>query len=182
MSYSRPETTLKTFAVLRVMGDLLDPAEITNILKRSPTAAHGKDEKYYMGEKSGLVQGRTGVWMLSTDKIIKSDDFNDHLSAILAVLVLDHVESMLQEHTRPWLLRWFHPISLSGFLLVTGRLARLKALMETKGLRADLRCIWFGTSSAKPPVIPPWVEALFAAIPITIEKNFDTESAAALSA
>ena len=182
MSYSSPETTFKTFAVLRVMGDLLDPAEITDVLKRSPTAAHGKNEKYYMGERSGFVQGRTGVWMLSTDKIIKSNDFNDHLSAILAVLVLDHVEAMLQEHTRPWLLRWFHPMPLPGFLLVRGRLARLKALMESKGFRADLRCVWFGTPNATPPVIPLWVQALFAAIPITIEKNFDTESAGALSA
>jgi hypothetical protein len=182
MSYASAETTLKTCAIFRIIGDLLDPDEITAILKRSPTAAHRKEQEYYMGKNAEFVRGRTGVWMLSTDRIIKSNNFSDHLSAILAVLALDQVEQMLGDHARPLLSRLFRfERPMPGFLL-SGQLGRLKSLMETKNLKADLRCVWFGTPGATEPVIPAWVHALFDAIPIVIEKNFDTQGEEALSA
>jgi hypothetical protein len=67
---------------LRFAGDDLDPAEISAILPIAPTRAHRKGGKFLAGPHAGPLRGRTGIWILSTDKHVPSDDFGDHLEFV----------------------------------------------------------------------------------------------------
>ncbi len=54
--------TVRTFATFTVVGDRLDPDEVTEILKIRPNLAYAKGEKYDAGERAGPLMGKTGVW------------------------------------------------------------------------------------------------------------------------
>src|SRR4051794_19568025 len=81
------QDTRKTYASLRVVGDNLDPQQVTRILKVVPTIAYAKGEKFEARAEEKERTGRTGVWLLSTDRIVASDNLHDHLAYILGVLI-----------------------------------------------------------------------------------------------
>jgi hypothetical protein len=81
-----PQTDRKAFVTLRFAGDDLDPAGISAILPIAPTRAHRKGEQFFAGPHAGQLRGRTGIWFLSTNKLIPSDDLGDHLEFVRTLL------------------------------------------------------------------------------------------------
>ena len=57
--------TLTTYASLRFIGDRLEPSRLTELLREQPTTAYRKGE-VYKRSRGCEVQGRTGLWLLST--------------------------------------------------------------------------------------------------------------------
>src|SRR5438034_8055127 len=87
-SSPRSETnTRKSYASLRVMGDSLDPKQVTRVLKVVPTIAYAKGERFKAPADRAERTGRTGLWLLSTDGLVASDNLHDHLAFILGVLI-----------------------------------------------------------------------------------------------
>src|SRR5262245_35364699 len=80
---SQSETSMtkseRTFATLRVAGDNLVPDQVTKLLGIEPTLAYAKGEHY--GRRH--LKGRTGVWLLSTDGVVKSNSLKDHVGWLL---------------------------------------------------------------------------------------------------
>src|ERR1700683_4071373 len=98
---SSQDRTIKTFVSFRIMGDRLEPDEITNLLRIVPTVVYAKGERYFAGERTGTLIGKTGVWLFSTDRGIRSTNFSDHLNTLVAILALDHFEELLRDISNP---------------------------------------------------------------------------------
>ena len=79
----------KAFVTLRFAGDDLDPDEISAILPVKPTRAHRKGEEFFAGPRAGNLRGRTGMWFLATDKLVPSDNLQDHLAFVQKLLSSD---------------------------------------------------------------------------------------------
>src|SRR5436190_10306588 len=80
------QTDRKAFVTLRFAGEDLDPEEISAILPIEPTRAHRKGEAFFAGPSAGKLHGRTGIWFLATDKLVHSDEFQDHLAFVQRLL------------------------------------------------------------------------------------------------
>lgn len=148
MSSTRSETR-KTYATFRVSGDRLDPEQVTRVLRHVPTVAYAKGEKYFAGQRTGYLTGRTGVWLVSTRDIVASDNLHDHLLYVIGMLIPGRQNIM--------------------------PLAHLRALIARKGLRAELSAFWHGTHGAKKPAIPRAVTEVMKLLPGEIEADFDTD-------
>jgi hypothetical protein len=75
------------FVTFRVAGAALDPDDVTRILNVPPTHAHRNGEKYSSGPKSNrLIVGKTGVWYLSTDRLVDSPELSAHLQYVRRML------------------------------------------------------------------------------------------------
>ena len=147
------QDTRKTYASLRVTGDDLDPEQVTRILRVVPTVAYAKGAIYQSGKGERIAEktGRTGLWLLSTDGLVASDNLQHHLFYILGVLV-------------------------PGRQDVTP-LAQLHSLLtQQKGLRADVSAFWHGRFGAKKPSIPRAVPEILKLLPADLETDFDTDS------
>jgi hypothetical protein len=141
--------TVQTFATFRIAGDRLAPDDVTQILRVPPTQAYAKGEHYWGGPRSPDLVGRTGMWFLSTDRIVASKRLGDHLGQILNLIVLQRGEML--------------------------PLIELNRLLARKGLKAHVSCYWFGRARAKKPVIPPIVTKIFGLLPADMETDFATE-------
>jgi hypothetical protein len=149
MRRSEPDTR-KTYASLRVMGDDLDPEQVTRILRVVPTTAYAKGDKYPAAGGRELI-GRTGVWLLSTDGLVASDNLHHHLAFILGILVPGRQD--------------------------VGPLTQLHSLLaHRKRLSADIGCFWHGRFGAKRPSVPRIVSEIAKLIPADVETDFDTDS------
>jgi hypothetical protein len=157
------------------MGDLLDPNEITELLKIVPTMAYKKNEPYFVGKRTGTLKGKTGVWLFSTNRGIQSTNFYDHLNAVVALLALDHFEGLLKEASNPKPRSSHIKIAPLPQFLLRGRLKSLHALLEQKTLTASISCFWYGTPGAQPPSVHRLISSLLKLVPITIETDFDTD-------
>ena len=118
------QDTRKTYASLRVMGDDLNPEQVTRILRTVPSIAYAKGEQYKAG-KNNITEhpGRTGLWLFSTDGIVASDNLHHHLFYILGILVPGRQD--------------------------VAPLAHLHGLLTyQKGLQADVACFWHGRFGA----------------------------------
>src|SRR5262249_49824117 len=90
---SRSETSMtkseRTFVTFRVAGDNLVPDQVTKLLGIKPTLAYAKGEHYELRPRSKELgprthlKGRTGVWLLSTDGVVKSNSLKDHVGWLL---------------------------------------------------------------------------------------------------
>jgi hypothetical protein len=170
MTKSSPaDDTIKTFATLRVTGDDLDPDEVTQILRITPTTAHRKGEPFRSGPRAGTVIGRTGVWYFSTEHIFDSDRLSDHINALFATI---YFEEFVKQNQKP---RQEGRVKITYNFTLIGRLARLSQLLKRRSARAVLSCFWHGKLGATPPSIPRYVAAVFKLVPITIETDFDTD-------
>jgi len=148
---SERSETRKAYAAFRVRGDALEPSRITKIMRFVPTIAYAKGESFHAGERSGERIGRTGLWLLSTDGVVASDNLHHHLAYILGMLAPG------RQDMRPL-------TDLHGLLL------------RQKGLRADLTCFWHGRRGARVPSIPRAVSETMKLIPADIEVDFDTDA------
>ena len=143
---SKP-TTLMAYASLRVMGDCLEPEDITAALAVTPTLAYRKGE-IFKRARGHEVRGRTGLWLLSSEPQIQSTELEDHFAFLR------------------------HVLEDQGSELIK----RLRTAMQRDGLKADVTCFWYGEHGAKPPEIPEETRAAFAQIGATIETDFQTDT------
>ena len=145
---TKSDPTKKAFATLRFTGDALDPDEISSALGTSPTRAYRKGQIFSPGPRTPRVVGRTGIWYLSTDKLVSSGDLGEHLRYLVEVLAPDSPREK--------------------------RLARIRELMQRDHLEAHVTCFWFGEEGEPEPTIPPEMAATFARLPADIETDFST--------
>src|SRR5215207_9320958 len=123
-----PRTDRKAFVTLRFAGDDLDPREISAILPLEPTRAHRKGEEFFAGPNAGKLAGRTGVWFVSTDKLVRSDNLRDHFRYLEKLLYPDP----------------------NGH----ARIRRLRDVLQRAGSRAHVTCFWRGDPGETAPDIP----------------------------
>jgi hypothetical protein len=148
---------IKTYATLRFAGDRLNPNQITDFLKITPTQAYAKGEMYSAGRRSGMLKGRTGIWLLSTDKTIASNSLTDHLDYLIAVLQIRR-EAPASEGTR-----------------LAYNLIRLKKFMIDHELTASVSCFWYGSAGSREPSIPKHFIETLGLINAEIETDFDAD-------
>ena len=143
----KADGTVKTYAILCFAGDKLDPLEISDILGIDPTRAYRKGEKYFAGPRAGMVTGRTGIWLLSTDEVVSGSDLDRHISYLLEIIFENGAD----------------------------RFSRLHQLIADRGLQAHVSCFWHGKASAHAPEIPTLAIDGFKRLPAEIEIDFDTD-------
>jgi hypothetical protein len=137
------------FATLRFAGNALDPEEISRILGISPTHAYRKGESFSSGPRTPRVVSRTGVWYLSTDRVVSSPTLADHLQYLVRILVPEPESD--------------------------GRLRHLREVMQRARLEAHVTCFWRGGRGEPGPTIPPDVAGVFGPLPADIETDFGME-------
>lgn len=173
MTRSSPEGTLRTFATLRVSGDRLDPSEITRLLRIKPTLAYAKDQDYVAGRESGTRKGRTGVWLVSTDRGIESDRLEDHIEVLLYMLFPSlFAFRTLRLHSRP--VQRFPTIF--GLIEHETKIRYLRHVMKEKGLTASVSLFWHGKGNTRPPSVPRAITTLFRHVPIAVETDFANDA------
>ena len=134
------------YASLRVMGDRLEPEDVTAALAITPTLTYRKGQ-VFKRSRGHEVRGRTGLWLLSSETAVQSHKLRDHFTYLRQALEAQN-----------------------------GRLIdQLRAIMQRDGLRADVTCFWYGEHGATPPEIPEETRAAFAKIGATIETDFQTD-------
>ncbi len=146
-----PETARqRAFATLRLSGDRLDPDHISAILRVPPTKAWRKGERYFAGQRTGHLVGRTGTWFLATDDLVTSPDLEQHIDFLTGLLSRgprDDKEPLVQ----------------------------LREVMVRDNLKADVSCFWHGEVGEQPPVIHPEKMERLRALPAEIELDFGTD-------
>jgi len=140
----------KAFATLRFSGDRLDPDHISAILRVPPTKAWRKGERYFAGQHTGHLVGRTGTWFLATDDLVTSPDLDEHLDFLTALLSKGPQDE-------------------------EERLARLREVMARDNLKADVSCFWHGNAGEQTPAISAEKTAKLRALPAEIETAFGTD-------
>jgi len=146
----------QAFAILRVVGDALDPDEITRVLSIRPTFACRKSETYSTGRSQNLV-ARTGTWLFDTSHVVASNDLSVHTWCVLLLLGLrETLESTDLD-----------------------KAMRLHSLITQQGLSATLSLFWHGPARAPVPKEPKWLTKLLAPFSIAIETDFDRDDATA---
>jgi len=138
---------MKAYATLRFAGDKLEPREISDVLRVEPTRAYRKGERYLAGPRTGELTGRTGIWLFSTENVVRGFDLDRHLS-YLSNLIFEGEPS---------------------------HAAALRRLIVVRDLKAHVSCFWHGKAGAPTPCIPAPVIAAFMQLPAEIETDFDTD-------
>jgi hypothetical protein len=136
----------KSFVTLRFVGDDLDPKEISAVLPVSPTRAHCKGEGFVAGKRAGKLRGRTGIWYLATDKLVPSDDLQQHLGFVQKLLCPESKDDR--------------------------RISRLRDILGRAHAHAHVTCFWRGDPGETAPQIPEQFRSAVAAIAADIETDF----------
>ncbi len=137
----------KAFVTLRFADDDLDPGEISAILPVKPTRAHRKGEAFFAGPRAGDLRGRTGIWFLATDKLVSSDNLQDHLAFVQKLLCPTPGD--------------------------TSRIAKLRAVLDRTYSRAHVTCFWRGEPGEPAPQIPVEFKSAIQPLAADIESDFD---------
>jgi hypothetical protein len=151
ISETKTDRTAKamTFATLRFAGDALDPQDISDILRVKPWRAHRKGESFYAGQHAGYLSGRTGIWYLSTDKLIDSDNLMDHLQLVEELLYPAPGDNR--------------------------RVMQLRDVLVRSGAEAHISVFWRGLPGTEPPAIPGKFARLSTEIGAVIELDFHND-------
>ena len=139
-------TDRKAFVTLRFAGDALDPAEISAILPIAPTRAHRKGEEFCAGPHAGPLRGRTGIWFLSTDNHVPSDDLGDHLEFVRTLLDPTPGDD--------------------------SRITALRDVLKYMQSRAHLTCFWRGDPGEATPPISEEFRSEIEALGADVETDF----------
>ena len=140
------QTDRKAFVTLRFAGDELDPREISAILPVKPTRAHRKGEEFFAGEHAGNLRGRTGIWILATDKLVHSDELGDHLQFVQKLLYRDPSDD--------------------------SRITKLRDILGRTDSRAHVTCFWHGDPGETAPQIPAQFKSAIEPLAADIETDF----------
>jgi hypothetical protein len=108
--------------------------------------AYQKGEKIKFGPRSPETIAKTGVWYLSTDKVIQSPHLDDHLRYIFRLAFLPGGD----------------PISSLSF----------RNLLKKKNLRVHLTIFAHG---GKKPSLHPSFEAMLKTVPVDVQIDFDAD-------
>lgn len=73
----------KTYAAFRLLGDLLNPIEITSRLGIIPSKAFAKGQVW---DKAGIRNCATGIWKLSSKGHLETTSLENHLIFLLEQL------------------------------------------------------------------------------------------------
>lgn len=134
------------FATFRVAGDRLLPDEITAVLQTPPTIAYQKGEKVKFGPRSPETTSKTGVWFLSTDKVVPSQNLDDHLRYIWKMAFVpggDPLRSLI-----------------------------FRDILKKRNLKAHLTIFIHG---GKKPALHPSFEAMLKTLPMDVQIDFDSD-------
>jgi hypothetical protein len=164
---SSPDDTKRAYATFRVTGDRLVPEQITDALCTFPTMSYRKGEKYVPGKHSGPVLGRTGVWFLTTDKIVAGKNLTDHIAFLFGMLAPEMPLSA------PVVLPQIGAVVFSRVPNV--RMKELSRLLKERELTSVVTLFWHGRPGARTPSVPKPFSSMLRAIPVAIETDFDTD-------
>ncbi len=142
---SDPSGTLSTHASFRVTGDALAPALLTELLEVRPTLAYGKGEYYNAGRRTGMVPGRTGVWLIST-KPEFSTNLDEHLRFLIAYTFRN-----------------------------VGHILEFVSFVERRKLRAEIHLFWHGKANGAWPQPTERLLHLSSILSTTIGKDLDRD-------
>jgi hypothetical protein len=140
------QTDRKAFVTLRFAGDDLDLAEISANLPIAPTRAHRKGEKFLAGPHAGDLRGRTGIWFLSTDKHVPTDDLGDYLEFVRTLLYPQPGDN--------------------------SRIGALRDVLKHAHSHARITCFWRGDPGEVEPPIPAEFRSTIAPLGADIETDF----------
>ena len=147
MSTTKPEQGKPiTFAAIRFKGDRLQPNSVTEILHRKPTLAYRKGEIYKRDSRGHAARGRTGMWLLSSERHVRSSDVIDHLRYLLTVVFPENSGDSVK---------------------------RLRDLLRDGHIEADVPVFLHGTAGQPRPTIPDDVREAFRRLPAKIEQDFE---------
>jgi hypothetical protein len=79
-----PDSENEAHATFRLLGDALDPEEVTRLIGIEPSFARRKGDKY--GSRERPVVSQTGIWALESEKSVAGPDLNAHLRFLLSQL------------------------------------------------------------------------------------------------
>ena len=74
-----------TNATFRLMGDLIQPDELTILLGIQPNFSHAKGDTFE--SRAGLLKHRTGIWALESENKLETTNLEKHL-----IFLLDKLE------------------------------------------------------------------------------------------
>src|ERR1700751_1996179 len=72
----------RAVAQLNIVGDELNPDEVSMLLRSEPTAAHSKGQLIPLRSRSGTRVARTGVWSLEAP-VTDDGDIDAQVAALL---------------------------------------------------------------------------------------------------
>lgn len=136
----------KAFVTLRFAGDNLDPREISAVLPIAPTRAHRKGEEFIAGPHAGNLRGRTGIWFLATDKLVPSNELDDHFVFVERLLCPE----------------------AGG----TSRIAKLREILERTHSHAHVTCYWRGERGEPVPEVAVSLKSAIEPLHGDIETDF----------
>ncbi len=139
----------KAFVTLRFAGDDLDPRAISAILPVAPTRAHRKGEEFFAGQHAGKLRGRTGIWFLSTDTLVPSNDLRDHLHFVQKLLCPEPGDDR--------------------------RIMKLRDILGRAHSHAHITCFWHGGPGETAPPIPDRFKSAIEPLAADIETDFAVE-------
>lgn len=146
METSTTKTDRTAFATARFAGDELDPREISAILEIEPTRAHRKGGVFFAGPHARTLRGRTGMWFLATDRLVRSDNLRDHFLSIARLLYPEPKDE--------------------------SRVRQLRDVLERTDSRAHVTCFWRGEVGERPPQIPAEFRSAIEPLTADIEADF----------
>ena len=149
LATSTTKTDRKAFVTLRFAGDDLDPRDISAILPIEPTRAHRKGEDFLAGPHAGTLRGRTGIWFLTTDKLVPSDDLDDHLRFVQDLLYPEPKDDP--------------------------RISKLRDILERTHSHARVTCFWHGDPGEPTPQITDGFKSAIEPLAADIETDFAAE-------
>lgn len=71
----------KVYVMFRVKGDDIDPGEVAELLRLEPTRSFRKGELFRARDR--MHPRAYGMWMLSTEKAVTSEELVDHCNYLL---------------------------------------------------------------------------------------------------
>jgi hypothetical protein len=117
------------------------------VLGVNPTLAYRKGEVFNRS-RGHEVRGRTGLWLLSSERHVNSSELSDHLAYLKDVVTPADGRDLIEP---------------------------LRATLHEGNLEAEVSCFWYGEHKAQPPAIPEEIRTAFDQIGATIETDFDTD-------
>jgi hypothetical protein len=122
----------RSVAALRIIGDELDPSEITKLLGAAPTYSHSKGE--VLQRPKGRI-ANFGMWRLDAPPLEPSA-FNDQVALLLAQLTQDLAvwEALSAKHNMDLFSGWFMNESNEGEDISPATLVALGTRGITLGL------------------------------------------------
>ena len=139
----------RVFATIRFGGDL-DPATVTTLLGHPPSFGHRRGETFRYGPRSPEQVGKTGVWFLSTAKLVESDDLPAHTDFIVRLIA-----------------------PTPGPRLTDPRFRAIQGLVESEEISVSASCFWAGRIDEAAPSVPSDFTELISRLHGTVEIAFD---------